>query len=218
MAKSGNGVPSRVRQWDVVVYPESAPEGWRDILDDLHIEWAESPLHDMDTDANGELKKAHWHVLLSFDGPKTYEQVKEITDALHAPIPQRCHSARGTVRYFVHLDNPEKHQYSPSDIIGHGGLDVAELLKPTSSQRYELIAEMMQWCVEHDVLEMEDLLMYAATQRRDDWFPLLCDSCAYVLGSLLKSRRHRADREERAAQRAALRSPSEDKAHENDSQ
>lgn len=205
MAKSSEKGPSRVRQWALVVYPESAPSGWRDILDDLHIEWVESPLHDRDINpATGEIKKAHWHILLLFDGPKSFEQVAEISEALHAPIPQRCHSARGAIRYMAHLDNPEKAEYDKSDIIGHGGVDVAELLKPTSSQRYELIAEMMQWIAANDIIEMEDLLLYAASERRDDWFPLLCDSCAYIIGALLKSRRHRADREARAIEHAVL--------------
>lgn len=205
MAKSGEKGPSRVRQWALVVYPESAPPGWREVLDELHIEWVESPLHDKDVDSGtGEVKKPHWHVLLLFDGPKSYDQVKEISDALRAPIPQRCHSARGAVRYMGHLDNPDKYQYGTAGIVGHGGVDVAELLKPTSAQRYELIAEMMQWVSDNDILEMEDLLLYAAAERRDDWFPLLCDSCAYVMGSLLKSRRHRADREARAVEHSVL--------------
>ena len=37
----------RTRNWTVVLYPESAPENWRDILDALHIEWVESPLHEV---------------------------------------------------------------------------------------------------------------------------------------------------------------------------
>ena len=55
----------RTRNWTVVLYPESAPENWRDILDALHIEWVESPLHEFDTNATGEVKKPHWHLLLS---------------------------------------------------------------------------------------------------------------------------------------------------------
>lgn len=57
---------SRCRNWTIVLYPESVPDNWRDILDDLHIEWIESPLHDRDINANGELKKPHWHILLMF--------------------------------------------------------------------------------------------------------------------------------------------------------
>ena len=65
----------RSRVWTFVCYPESVREGWRDALDDLHIAWAESPLHDKDTNADGSAKKPHWHVLLVFDGKKSYEQV-----------------------------------------------------------------------------------------------------------------------------------------------
>ena len=156
----------------------------------------ESPLHDKDLDATGTPKKPHWHVLLLFDGVKSYEQVAAITASIGATIPQRCASARGMVRYMAHLDNPDKHQYDTRDIIGHGGVDVADYLRPTSAARYDAIAEMMQWIRDNDVVEMEDLLVYAAAERREDWWPLLCDSCAYVIGALLKSRRHRRDREQ----------------------
>lgn len=187
--------PGRTRSWTFVLYPESAPKNWRDILDEEHIQWIESPLHDKDINADGEVKKAHWHILLMYESVKAYEQVKEITDKLTAAAPQKCNGAKGLVRYMAHMDNPEKFQYPTSEIIGHGGADVAELLKPTSSDRYNLIREMMEFVKEQDITEMEDLLTHAMTERFDDWFPLLCDNSAYILGSLLKSRRHRAERQ-----------------------
>ena len=190
MAKSGNG-PDRVRLWSAVVYPESAPEGWRDTLDDLHIEWVEGPLHDRDVDGNGEVKKPHWHILFLFEGPKSFEQVRAITDELHAPIPQRCHAIKGAVRYMAHLDNPEKYQYPVSEIRGHGGFDVAAALVPTSSQRVVLIGEMQDWCLSHHIIEIQDLFDYARLARPDDWYPLLCESCAMVMNLYIKSQRHR---------------------------
>ena len=48
-------VDNRARNWSLVVYPESAPG--RDILDDYHIPWVESPLHDKDVNPDGEIKK-----------------------------------------------------------------------------------------------------------------------------------------------------------------
>lgn len=185
----------RTRSWAFVLYPESAPKNWRDILDEEHIQWIESPLHDKDNNADGSSKKAHWHILLMYESVKTYEQVKEITDKLIATVPQKCNGAKGLVRYMAHMDNPEKFQYPISEIIGHGGADVAELLKPTSSDRYNLIREMMEFVKEQDIIEMEDLLAHAMTERFDDWFPLLCDNSAYILDSLLKSRRHRIERQ-----------------------
>lgn len=181
----------RTRNWTIVVYPDSAPSNWRDILDDMHIEWVESPLHDKDINANGEIKKAHWHVLLMFGGVKSYEQVKDVTDILSAPIPQRCHNAKAMVRYMAHLDNPDKAQYSVSDIKAHGGVDIAELLRPSSSERYTIIRDMISYVKSNGVAEFQDLMDYASSEHFDDWFPLLCDNSAYVVNQYIKSQRHR---------------------------
>lgn len=190
MSEKKSNANDRVRNWTFVVYPESAPQNWRDILDELHIQWVESPLHDKDDNADGEQKKVHWHILLLFEGKKSYEQVKEITDKLTATIPLKVASAKGLVRYMAHLDNLEKYQYDRAAIIGHGGVDVAEYLKPTSSTRYELIREMRQWVMDSGCVEFSALFDYAAAERFDDWFPLLCDNSAYIMGEYIKSRRH----------------------------
>jgi hypothetical protein len=46
------------------------------------------------------------------------------------------------------------------------------------------------WVKENKCVEFTDLFDYAAEERFDDWFPLLCDSCAYVMGAYIKSLRH----------------------------
>jgi len=181
----------RARLWTFVVYPESTPENWREIMDELHIQWIESPLHEFDTNADGEVKKSHIHVVITFVGNKSFEQVEEITKSLNAPIPQKVASLTGVVRYMAHMDNPEKHQYNPKDIKGHGGIDVAKLLKPTSASRYECIREMMAYIRTNGITEISDLLDYAGQERMDDWFILLCDNSAYIIGEYIKSCRHK---------------------------
>lgn len=188
MAPKSNG-HDRTRIWSAIIYPESAPENWREILDDHHIEWAESPLHEFDTDLTGETKKAHWHIVLAFDGPKSYDQVADLLRPLNCPAPQKCHSLKGAVRYFAHLDNPDKFQYPTSEIIGHGGFDVESALAPSSSAKHEIIREMMAWCKDHDVCEFSDLCDYASTDRPDDWFSALCDYATLVMQAYLRSRR-----------------------------
>jgi len=191
--KSGQGGTrgaGRTRTWTFILYPESAPTNWRDILNDLFIEWIESPLHDKDVNPDGELKKPHWHILLIFPSVKTYEQIVEVTNMVQAPSPQKAMSAKGVVRYMLHLDKPEKFQYDKSEIKGYGGGDLNELLRPTSSDRYELIKEMILFIRENDIKEMKDLLDYAIEARFDDWFPLLSDNSAYIVGQYIKSNRH----------------------------
>lgn len=189
--KKSSQKDSRTRNWSIVVYPESAPSNWRDILDELHIEWIESPLHDKDINATGEKKKPHWHLLLMFGSVKSYEQVKEICEALCCPIPQRCHNAKAMVRYMAHLDNPEKAQYNVSDIKAHGGVDLSEMFRPSSSERYTLISEMIAYVKDNKVTEFQDLMDFARSEHYDDWFPLLCDNSAYIVGLYINSQRHR---------------------------
>lgn len=187
----GSASDGRARVWAAIVYPDSAPENWRDILDEEHLQWVESPLHEFDVNPTGEVKKAHWHIVLVFEGKKSYEQICDILKSLNCSIPQRCHSLKGSVRYMAHLDNPEKYQYDISDIVCHGGLDLADLLKPSSSERYSLIAEMQDFIKENGIIEFQDLLDFARSAKFDTWYPLLCDNSAYVISLYIKSQRHR---------------------------
>lgn len=182
---------SRTRNWTIVLYPESAPSNWRDILDDSHIEWVESPLHDEDLNGDGEKKKPHWHILLLFGGVKSYEQVCEFIAPLNCPIPQRCHNAKSMVRYMAHLDNPDKKQYDIAGIISHGGVDIADLLRPSSAERYSIIRDILCHVRDSDITEFYELLDYAAEFHYDDWFPLLCDNSAYIVNQYIKSNRER---------------------------
>lgn len=182
---------TRTRSWTFIIYPESAPADWRSVIDAEFIEWVESPLHDKDLNATGEAKKPHIHVLVMYPSVKTFEQIQELTGRVNAPVAQKCASAKALVRYMAHLDNPDKAQYSIAEIIAHGGADLQELLRPSSSERYALIGEMMNFVRDNNLVEMEDLIDYAQSQRFEDWYPLLCDSSAFVLREFLKSRRHR---------------------------
>jgi len=188
---SNNKRDERVRNWTFVVYPESAPENWREIINELHTPWVESPLHDKDVNPDGEVKKPHWHVLMMFPGKKSFKQIESLTNKLNAPMPQKVANTKGIIRYFAHLDNPEKYQYDKSDIVPHCGADLSQLLEFTKMERYALIREMMEFVRNNNVTEIMDLLDYAMAERFSDWFPLLCDNSAYIMDSYIKSNRHK---------------------------
>ena len=181
----------RTRNWSIIVYPESAPENWIDILQKEYVKMVVSPLHDKDVNPDDTLKKAHYHVLFMFDGVKSYNQVKSIADSVNAPIPQIVGSAKGLTRYMLHLDNPDKAQYDSSDLQAFNGADITELLKPISADRYSMIADMLQFIDDNQIMEFEDILTYARLKKLDTWFPLLCDNSAYIIDSAIKSKRNR---------------------------
>lgn len=182
---------TRTRNWTFVCYPESLPDGWIEIIDSWHVPYVISPVHDQDLNPDGTSKKPHHHVLLMFQGIKTYEQVVELIKPLNATIPLICQSTKGLVRYMTHMDNPEKYQYRTEDIIAGAGADLAELLKPSSADRYTMIREMIQFIQDFQIMEFEEIVVYAMENKADTWFPLLCDNSAYIISSVIASKRNR---------------------------
>lgn len=190
-------VDNRQRNWSFILYPESAHQNWSDLLDDLHIQWIRSPLHDQDLTDDGQPKKSHYHIALIFDGKKSYDQIEQITDMLSCPHPQYVQSLPGLVRYMAHLDNKDKHQYDVADIIGHGGADVSSYLKPTTTDKYALLREIVSFVRQKDIIEYSDLVEYAMIERPDDWFPLLADTSTVFINSYITSFRNKHYRDKR---------------------
>lgn len=110
---------------------------------------------------------------------------------LHCPIPQRCHNAKAMVRYMAHLDNPDKHQYNLADIVPHGGIDVSDLLLPSSSERLQLLKEMTEFIVRENIIEFADFVEYAASERFNDWFPMLTDRSSVFIHRFISSCRYK---------------------------
>lgn len=175
----------RTRNFATVVYPESAPENWIDIIRDSHINCLISPLHDSDLNPDGSPKKPHYHVLIMFDSVKTLEQCEEFTKSFGGVGKEKINSIRGYARYLCHLDNPEKAPYNPNDVINIGYEDYQELISlPTD--KYGAIREMMQYCYSEGITNFSDLLMYAS-EYNETWFRVLCDNGTYVIKEFLKS-------------------------------
>lgn len=184
----------RQRTWTCIVYPESAPENWRELLDDQHISYVVSPLHDRDINPGGEAKKAHWHVILAYGSLKSYEQVKAVTDAISAPRPEPCASLRGMIRYLAHLDNPEKAQYSKADIEAHG-IDIGDALRSSAQSTQNVVRDMCRWVAENKIIYFCDLMQYAM-DNEPDWWEQLSSKPAYIMDKFIKSIAYKTEREE----------------------
>lgn len=68
-------------------------------------------------DKETEESDKHFHTHLIFRTPGT-RRIKDVAEQLQIPgnFVQKCRNKRSMMRYFRHLDNPEKVQYSESDV------------------------------------------------------------------------------------------------------
>lgn len=147
------------RSWAFVMYPESMPENWEELITQMGLPMAISPLHDKDLDPTGEPKKAHYHVICYYENSTTYNNVKtNVCDVLNATIPQKLESIRGMFRYHIHIDNPEKYQYDDRDRRFFNGFDIDMANKLTRTETLKLLLEVYELCDNHDISEYSDLV------------------------------------------------------------
>lgn len=146
------------RYWAFVLYPESAPENWKEILQQTGLSICISPLHDKDLNPTGEPKKAHYHIILCYSGPTTFNCVKDITDSLNQPIPIALEQVRGYFRYLTHKDNPDKYQYDEKEIQTINDFDIDNYNDLSTSQINAIKIEIQKFIIDNDIREYSDLL------------------------------------------------------------
>lgn len=190
-------VNSKERYWTFVVYPESVVEDWKEQLQQLGLQCAISPLHDKDINPTGELKKAHYHVLVCFNGPTTYNKVLSITESLKGTIPQRVLSCKGIIRYFTHEDNPEKYHYNSEDITVINGLDLKSFNDLTSTQVLHIKKEIIKTINVNKINNYFTLVnLYAYDTSMNDFFQVVSSNTIFFT-NYIKSRKEYLINEDR---------------------
>lgn len=74
--------------------------------------------HDRDLQDNGELKKTHWHLLLSFETKKSLSLIANVLQ-VEENLIECVNNYKSVERYLIHLDNGEKAQYSVEEVISN---------------------------------------------------------------------------------------------------
>ena len=105
----------RARNFAFLIYPDSVPAEWFNFLNDTHIAGCVSPLHDKDVfilpsgdHKAGDLKKPHKHVLLSFNGNKTINQILELLKPLLTFSHSMNSLSKSTFSYNVDMKSNAK--------------------------------------------------------------------------------------------------------------
>ena len=183
--KAGPSKDGRRRCWACVVYPQSAPADWLDSVAQWAVPCAVSPLHDKDVNPDGTPKKAHYHLMVYWEGKKSEEGAKELFDQVRGVGCIPIQSPEGYTRYLVHKDNPEKYQYNPSEIKAFGGFDVSKYLN-NNADKTQTIREMQAYCRQEGITNFAVLMDYAR-ENNDTWYTALCTYCSALMVRYLQA-------------------------------
>lgn len=177
------------RYWTFIMYEDSRPNNWKELLQEEMIEMSISPRHDRDMiEETGELKKPHYHVLMCFNGPTTYNRAIEIANKVGANIVKRVLNVKGMYDYFTHKWNEEKAKYSEEDIITINGFNINDY-GITQNEIEEMKREVIRLIREENITEYSILVDLLADNNMKDLGTIVSKNTTYF-NAYLKSRKY----------------------------
>lgn len=173
-----------------LIYPESAPKNWLDILKSWHIPMYIS-LHNKDMlldKVTGEIRpdKDHDHVLAMFDGQKAADCLDGLIDMVHGVKPPiheyLVQNKRSLARYLTHMDEDPREKYPyfldpDHKVIEIGGVEpYDELCKgaaETKKAERNAIKDIQDYCRKHKIRNVATFLHLCNHVDHDEWIDVV---------------------------------------------
>lgn len=140
----------------------------------------------------GKKKKAHVHTLFMNRSKKSVAEMHEILgmDCVRLTMWERAEDPYSLVRYFAHLDSPDKYPYSAFDIHGFGGINLdALVINDTKSHMYEISSCLVDLIQQEKIYYFHQFINKIRIKYPDPDF----ESCAFgrhaLFNAIIKSRR-----------------------------
>ena len=179
------------RNWTFVLYEDSCAKDWEDYLISTGVPFSYA-YHDKDFTELGEPKKPHYHVVICFDGPTTYNTMLDHAKRVGAAndVVQPVGSVRGIVRYFCHKDNPDKYQYSEDIIQCRNGFDPSDYFFFFFLQQKAFKRKVTIFIRDNNIEEYAELIDTLMDSEEDDMYDIASQN-TFFFTQYIKSRRHK---------------------------
>lgn len=192
-------------------YPESLDQDKSflfNFLLSLKLPSCVSPLHDRDVNeidpdtGEVEYKKPHFHVVIDAENQKAVKQwfdmlipVREYISI--APFDRsekldQCvkiwkqennvKNMRSLLRYFKHLDNPEKFQYIEEDFTVFGGFELDKAFYSQTDTKH-ILKDIIHFVNQNDIFNFADLVDYCI-DNNPEWFNVISShtTSSFIIG------------------------------------
>lgn len=150
----------------------------------------------------GEKKPPHYHVYVNFGAHKNLAQARAFFNhdnwgqEPYQPYVEPLNTWDGSVRYTCHLNDPEKAQYSPADVVALNGAKIDALNGMSDVQRIETTKELFAFAHREGMVEFSQLVDHSIESGDDAMFQMLYDKPSFY-DAYMRSRGRMADRHAR---------------------
>lgn len=175
----------RNRNYAAIVYPDSAPADWVQILENLHIPALVSPIHDRDVAPDGKLKKAHYHVLIMFQSLKSRQQAEECFKAIGGVGIESVYSLPSHAQYLIHRNNSNKAQYDAADVIALSGANYAAVANIAADDT-SILCDIFEFIRINQITSFARFIDFC-TKNKKEWLKALTSNRTFLITHYIRS-------------------------------
>ena len=128
-------------------------------------------------------------MIVIFDGPTTFMTAASYRGITNGPYPKVCENLRGSFEYFTHKNDPDKYQYSESDIELYNGFEIDLSAKDV----LKIKKELSELILKQNITEYMEFNMYVQYYLEADYFDVASNN-TYYFNSLISSFRHNPEK------------------------
>lgn len=149
----------KYRNFAMILYPDSMPDGSIEKLLSSDIKVAISPLHQPESDET----KPHYHTILLYDGPRDFNVLNEqLKDTYHCPKIQKVENVSQAMHYLIHLGWDTKIQY-PFETI-RSNFDIRRYFADDI-----FVLDIIRYCEDHNIHNYAGLIKNLMHDARFDY-------------------------------------------------
>ncbi len=195
--KKSPDTKTKARAWTFIIYEDSTDiENFKSQIDKegqkglkaLYIR------HDKDKNPDGTDKKIHWHIIIIWENPTTYNNALKVAQGLaDVKYIEAIRDLVGASRYLTHQDNPEKYQYSKDEVMTIGDIEYTEVITSSRNDRVE-VKRMTLYIQENEIINFDEFA-YLCISENIEWLRILSERNTHYFRSLIQSQYFRLKEE-----------------------
>ena len=149
-----------------------------------------SPIHSADEKTG----KPHVHFMVDYPNPVRLETAKSDYGEVAANgYMEPVRSRKAMMRYMLHMDDEDKEQLNPDDVLTICGAIFDTTPDLTADDINRIKIELQDYCEENHIMEYSDLCLMVRYLEKFDWYRVLTTNTIHF-NAFLRSIRHKQEK------------------------
>lgn len=157
------------KTWTFIIYPDSAPENWKQLFKEMLISGAYSPEHQPES-IDG---KKHYHCILEFPSNMSLDRVKDLISIFKPGVttPFLVYDKPRMYRYLTHMDDKDKDSYDPNEVT-YFNVPYWEYVN-TQGGLSDTLTDIVDWCNVNNCDSFKELFNHALFTNNINWMSFI---------------------------------------------